>query len=124
MSLDVYLTGPEYDEQCTCNCGHVHTKKSSEQLYSSNITHNLGKMAGEAGIYDCLWRPDENGITKASQLIKPLSDGIELLESDPVKFSKFNAENGWGTYKHFVPFVRGYLTACKNYPDADVNVSR
>ena len=28
-----------------------------ESLYSSNITHNLGKMANEDGIYEALWRP-------------------------------------------------------------------
>jgi hypothetical protein len=27
--------------------------------------HNLTKMAGTAGLYDCLWRPEEIGITTA-----------------------------------------------------------
>ena len=95
-----------------------------KEIYSSNITHNLGKMAEAAGIYSCLWRPDENGLTKASELIEPLRTGLALLESDPKKFAAFNSPNGWGLYEHFVPFVRSYLEACENTPDARVEVSR
>lgn len=107
MSLDVYLTRV----QLTC-------------VYDANITHNLGKMADEAGIYKHLWRPDEIGITKAEQLIEPLRVGLALLKSDPERFKKFDAENGWGLYIHFVPFVEKYLQACEKYPDAEVSVSR
>jgi len=102
MSLDVYLMGD----------------------YESNITHNLTSMAGEAGIYEALWRPEEIGITKASQLIEPLTEGLKLLESDPPRFKKFNSDNGWGLYKHFVPFVRNYLEACKSHPQSTVVASR
>lgn len=93
-------------------------------VYSANITHNLGKMADAAGIYQCLWRPEEIGIIKAAQLIEPLAKGLELLKSDPARFEAFNSPNGWGTYKHFVPFVEKYLEACKENPDADVTVGR
>jgi len=44
--------------------------------YEANVTHNLNKMAMEAGIYEYLWRPDEIGITKAGRLIEPLSKGL------------------------------------------------
>lgn len=107
MSLDVYLTRV----QSTC-------------VYAANLTHNLAKMAYEAGIYKHLWRPDEIGITKAEQLIEPLRVGLALLKSDPERFKKFDAENGWGLYIHFVPFVENYLQACEKYPDAEVSVSR
>jgi hypothetical protein len=107
MSLDVYLTAVRLT-----------------QVYSSNITHNLNRMAEEAGIYEHLWRPDEIGVTKAEQLIVPLREGLALLESDPVRFEAFNAENGWGLYKHFVPCVREYLAACEENPDATIEVCR
>jgi hypothetical protein len=94
------------------------------EVYSANITHNLGAMANEAGIYKHLWRPDEIGVTTAAQLIEPLTAGLALLKSDPARFEKFNSENGWGLYKHFVPFVENYLAACREYPDATVSVSR
>jgi hypothetical protein len=108
VSLDVTLT-----------CSHCR-----HEVYSRNITHNLGAMADAAGIYDACWRPDENGITKAAQLIPLLREGLAKLEADPDTYRKHDAPNGWGTYKHFVPFVREYLAACERDPDADVSVSR
>jgi len=107
MSLDVTLTAIRPTE-----------------VYERNITHNLNKMAAEAGIYEHLWRPDELGITKAQQLIKPLRAGLDLLVSDPEHFKVFNPENGWGDYVSLVEFVREYLSACEVNLDADVSVSR
>jgi hypothetical protein len=94
------------------------------EVYESNITHNLGRMAAEAGIYTHLWRPEEAGITKAEQLIEPLATGLALLKSDPVRFSAFDSPNGWGLYKDLVQFVDNYLEACRGNPDATVRVSR
>ena len=127
MSLDVYLEGATTEHNCMCrHCYHEHTRKETECFYSSNITHNLGPMAEAAGIYKHLWRPEElhEGPIKASELIEPVAAGLALLESDPVRFEKFNSENGWGLYKHFVPFVREYLEALRAYPDATVRASR
>lgn len=107
MSLDVYLS---------------EVKKVN--IYDANITHNLNEMAEEAGIYKHLWRPDEIGITKASQLIEPLREGLGLLLADPDHFRQFNPENGWGDYHSLVDFVKSYLTACKENPNASVSVSR
>jgi hypothetical protein len=94
------------------------------RVYSSNITHNLGKMADAAGIYEHLWRPEEIGITHAKQLIEPLTNGLELLKSDPGKFEIHNPDNGWGNYEGLVAFVQSYLEACKQYPEASVSASR
>jgi len=125
MSLDVSLTGETVDVPCVCSeCGHEHTRKHSEEFFSANITHNLGSMADEAGIYRCLWRPDENGITKAGQLVPLLEAGLALMRSDRPRFEKFNAKNGWGLYEHFIPWIEEYVEACKKYPDATVRVSR
>lgn len=107
MSLDVMLT----------------TVRPTE-VYWGNVTHNLGKMAAEAGIYQHLWRPDELGISKAVDLIAPLWEGLVLLKSDRERFEKFNPENGWGDYEGLVSFVENYLNACRENPDADVVVSR
>lgn len=125
MSLDVTLEGEEVESTCTCmQCGNQHIHKMRECLYESNITHNLTGMAHEAGIYKELWRPEELGITKASQLIERMETGLHILELDPARFEKFNAKNGWGTYKQFVLFVREYLQSCKQCPDATVSASR
>ena len=94
------------------------------RVFDANITHNLTKMASEAGIYEALWRPDEHGYHKAVQIIPILRDGVKLLESDPERFKKFNSPNGWGMYENFVPFVKKVLAACEEFPDADITVSR
>ena len=107
MSLDVYLIEPK-----------------PVPVFEANITHNVGKIARAAGIYKHLWRPDEIGITKASQLIEPLRRGLEFLKSDREWFIQFNPDNGWGSYDGFVPWVEKYLEACEQSPNADVSVSR
>jgi hypothetical protein len=94
------------------------------EVYHANITHNLNKMAEAAGIYKALWRPEENGIDYASQLIQTLADGLTKLKADPERFEKFNASNGWGMYHHFVPFVDAYLKACIQHPNARISVWR
>ena len=125
MSLDVYLYGPKTAHNCFCSaCGHEHTAQVGEELYSANVTHNLDEMASAAGLYDCCWRPQESGFTKAEQLIEPLRAGLALLRADPARFSEFNPINGWGSYEHFVPWVERYLAACEANPEADVEVSR
>lgn len=107
MSLDVYLEAMR-----------------TTTVYQANITHNLGRMAEEAGIYLYLWRPEEVGVTSAADLIEPLTRGLALLKAEPDRFRAFDSPNGWGRYEHFVPFVEAYLTACKENPDAKVSASR
>jgi len=125
MSLDVNLTGDPKEAKCTCcNCGNEHIVLQTEEYYSANITHNLGAMAKEADLYYHLWEPNEIGITKASQLILPLQIGLALMKLDPERFKKFDAKNGWGTYRDFVPWIERYLEACIELPNANVSVSR
>ena len=113
MSLDVYL----HMNRCE-HCGR------SDECFSQNITHNLTEMADEAGIYGIVWRPEENGITTAQQLIEPLRKAIADMKADPERFKKHNASNGWGLYKHFLPWLEKYLQACEEMPDATIEVSR
>lgn len=47
-----------------------------------------------------------------------------LFIKDPARFKKLNPENGWGDYKGFIEFVRAYLEACSENPDAVVSVWR
>ncbi len=94
------------------------------EVFERNITHNLGCMASNAGIYNALWRPDESKFIKAKDIIGILEKGLKLLKDNPKKFEKYNSSNGWGLYKHFVPFVEAVLEACKEYPSALIEVSR
>lgn len=119
MSLGVYLNSPKV---CP-HCGGELAKEGAE-VYSANITHNLNKMASEAGLYRAMWRPDEAGYTYARQLIEPLENGLAELEAHPERYKPFNPSNGWGSYDGLVRFVRDYLAACKAHPEAEVSVSR
>lgn len=110
MSLDVYLANN--------SCEHC------DEFYSANITHNLGMMAKEAGIYNIVWHPDEHGINYAYQLIEPLTKAIADMKQHPYKYEKYDAPNGWGTYEHFVPWLERYLNACEEDPMSRVRVSR
>jgi len=92
-----------------------------DELHSSNITHNLAEMARAAGLYEALWCPGENGMTHAHQLIEPLKLGLEKLLADPERYKQFDSPNGWGLYKHFVPFVSAYLVACQKHPSGRVH---
>lgn len=97
---------------------------AGDEVYWRNITHNLGKMASEAGLYEALWRPEEKGWVKAKQLVDPIAAGLAELVSDPDRYKKLNPENGWGSYDGLVEFAQDYLMACIKYPEADVRVSR
>ncbi len=99
-------------------------QKQNITVYDTNITHNLGKMADKAGIYYALWRPEEKGYKKAKDIIEVLEKGLDKMKAKPAHYKKFDAENGWGTYEQFIPFVEEVLRECKEYPNATIKVSR
>ena len=90
------------------------------EVCDKNITHNLAKMASEAGLYEVLWRPAENGYRFAAEIIKPLEEGLKKLQENEAHMRQFEPENGWGTYRGLVEFVKGVLEDCKNNPDAKI----
>ena len=140
MSLDVYLERKKissYDNGVTFF-------DDNEIVYSGNITHNLGEMGEEAGIYEALWRPyklkkdfkpfvnyddewayEEKQTIRPSEIIPILEKGLQDLKNRPDYYISFNSPNGWGKYEHFVEFVEEYLNACKFYgDDVIIKVSR
>jgi len=122
----VEITRDEWDARNPGREPVVYASEIDEctECYSANITHNLGRMAGEAELYDALWRPDENGILVAEQLTPLLTKGLAKLLANPDKYRAFNPENGWGSYEGLVAFVENYLRACADFPEAKVMVSR
>ena len=125
MSLDVELKRTYVLRTCPCPCQHTYKDPcEATTLFSANITHNLGRLAEEAGVYLAVWRPEEAGINQAGQLIEPLSKAIELLKREPDRFRQFNAANGWGTYDQFLPWLQSYLDACLQHPTATVSAWR
>ena len=97
--------------------------EEDDEVFDINITHNLCEMAREAGIHKALWRPAEIDAKIGADIIELLESGLHKLKSNQEYYEKFNAENGWGTYEHFVPFVEKCLGACVEYPNARINVS-
>ena len=118
MSLDFSLV----NELVCPHCNGILDDKN--YVFEANITHNLTEMASEADIYKVLWRPDENGFMYAKDCIATIEKGLSLLKEKPSFYKTFDATNGWGVYEHFVPFVEKILKACKEYPDAKVEVCR
>lgn len=121
---NVEITAEEWNERFPDKQPVVTVEDDNDnfEVYSANITHNLGEMAKEAGIYHHLWRPEEIEISKAIQLIEPLREGLHLLKIEPDRFKKLNPDNGWGSYGGLVEFVQNYLDACYENPDAEVEV--
>ena len=120
MSLDMYLHAG-----ITCDhCNALVSTPGAVVWSHSGLTHNLNKMAAEAGIYECMWRPDEYGFDRAAQLIDPLRAGLAAMRSDPARFEALNPPNMWGDYHGLVRVASEYLAACEEHPMAIVRVSR
>jgi len=107
MSLDIWLE-----------------QEVTTEVLDMNITHNMTAMAGNAGIYQHLWRPTEVGVEFASDLIDPLTKAVAMMQDDPKRFKAFNPVNGWGSYDAFLPWLEELLEGCKKYPRAKVGTSR
>ena len=121
MSLDVSFMGADKEYECEC-CGNKYI--GSDELFTTNITHNLGQMAAFAGIYRELWRPEEIDAIFASDISAELAKGLGDMKKRPEYYKQFDAENKWGTYKDFIPWLEKYLEACLEYPDAKIEISR
>ena len=141
MSLDVSLYRNyhvTYDDGKTL-------EPQRESLYHANITHNLGKMAAEAGLYKALWRPyqlkegydiaedddydaeyafEEANPVRAHEIIEIIEKGLADMKARPKHYEKFNSSNGWGMYENFVPWIERYLEALKEYPESFVECDR
>lgn len=120
MSLDFTLTLPD-SEVCPHCDKSLDRYESGQVVFEANITHNLTSMADVAGLYRCLWHPEDIGITTGQQMIKPLEEGLESLMTEPDFYKQFEPMNRWGTYEGLVRFTSNCLGACRKYPTARVS---
>ena len=122
MSLDFYLmAAKESISRCECpTCGNEHLRHVQDQFYWRNITHNLGKMFDEAGVYDILWR---GGGKRAGDVLPAMQAALEDMRARPEHYKQFDAPNGWGTYPDAVLFLEDVARACGDNPDAVVQCS-
>ena len=108
MSLDISL-------YCKC-CG--------TEFYDLNITHNLNRMADEAGIYLAMWRPEEINAEIAKDIILYLKKGIRKLKNNPEIFKKLNPINGWSSYETLLLDSKEYFRDCCQNPNAIIKAHR
>lgn len=140
MSLDVNL----YRKYHVSYDGGITLEDRKEEVYDANITHNLGKMADAAGLYEALWRPyrlkegydipeddynaeyafEEANPVRAYEISDIIEKGLGDMKARPDYYKTFDSENGWGLYVHFIPFIEKYLAALKEYPESFVECDR
>lgn len=100
------------------------TEKVTNTVFHANITHNLGAMAGALGVYRQVWRPDEEGIEHAGELVEILNWAVTELRDNPEFYKRYNPKNGWGDYDGLLDFLTKYAEACAKWPQAEIVVSR
>lgn len=111
MSLDIYFT--------TAPCDHC--KRGGEELFTTNITHNLYPMWSQAGIGSALY--DSQG-KRARDILSTLEGGLEYMRANVDACRKLDSQNGWGTYKDALPWLEDLVAACRRFPDAVIRISK
>lgn len=119
MSLDLSIIRKATEEEKTLSILDSNydfrpgvTPKEEVEVWSKNITHNLGTMAKAVMIgngitlYHYLWRPEEIGFLEVNEDYKNgIHIGYEYVKNHP-ELNKYDAPNGWGTYHNLLNFVR------------------
>ena len=117
MGVDIKLIGSLEIIECRCSeCGNVHEREHGEKFYDGYLTHNLAPMAKACGLYDIFW--SEHKQTFAEEMLPQLKAGYLMLISNPVRFKKYNPENGFGSYDGFVEMLHGFIKICEENPKA------
>lgn len=112
MSLDIYLYAKAdvgKDEPIDC------------ELYWRNCTHNLAPMWHLAGVYDALYKSNND---TAEKYIEVLEKGIADMEARPEEYKELNPPNGWGNYEGALNFLKDFTNNCKEYPKSIIGVSK
>lgn len=121
MSLDIYL----YQTEPCPHCGGEIIGDAIEYGGEFNITHNLTKMADEAGIYYAIWRPEELfKVPKCKDVLDIIKEGYKKMLDDPERYKKFNPSNGWGNYSGFCEWIEKLISAYEENPEAVIRCSR
>lgn len=99
-------------------------RDGDEVVFCANITHNLGLMALECGLYWVLWRPEELGIELAKDAVEPIREGLAELIRYPTKYKSHNPPNGWGSYEGLVSFASEVQQACEENSECTIVTCR
>ena len=91
------------------------------EVFSMSITDNLITMAKEAGFYEQLWHL--SNVRTCEDLLPYIEQGLAELESNPIKYEKFSAKNGRGTYTQFIEWLQDLIEKLKIEPKAELYTS-
>lgn len=87
-------------------------------IYTSEINNELNHMALHCNLYDYLWKGVDN---KSEDLAPKLRAGLNLLESSPKYFSKFNTNNS--KYEDLIRFTKKLLKQVELYPESYLEIT-
>ena len=99
-------------------------ESDDEELWSGNITHNLGRMAEHIAtrnytLYELLWHPSESGFLYANREYKyNIYNALKNMLLHRDELQQYNPENGWGSYDSLLHFVQSFAEALSKL-DAD-----
>lgn len=86
------------------------------EVFSKNITHNLGEMArhvlcddGLHTLYEMMWRPEEHGFDVVNEKYRMnIAECLSFMLIHRKELEQYNPENGWGSYDTLLKFVMEY----------------
>lgn len=90
-------------------CDHCDTV-----VFTASVSHNAGELAALAGVYDCLRRMAEEGITQPTTLLRRLSEGIDRLQAIAQSDDRDS----------LIRFLTRVFDACRLYPYLCIRVDR
>ena len=103
------------------------------EVFSTNITHNLGKMAKAVicfslgnnhdviTLYHILWL----GSGQSAKVIAPMLEvGLNELKECRELYEEYNPENGWGSYEGLIKHTEELLEACLDFPETTLYCHR
>ena len=96
-------------------------EKIEAEVVNKNITHNLGPMWKEAGIYEALYESEGK---KAKEVLPILKKGLLKMIEDPEHYRKFDSPNGWGLYENAVPWLFNLIEQFEKHPEGIIRISR
>lgn len=108
MSINIYVRVP-MDEPY------------DQELFSTNITHNLTGMWRAAGFYDELYNSE--GKTCA-EVVEAIQNGYQDMRDHPEKYRQYSAKNGWGTYEQALPWLEKLIREFERYPKGRIHISK
>lgn len=85
------------------------------RVFDENVGSSVVDLAEKMGLAECIWRPDEQGINNAGQLVEPLATGLAELDGRPQYSTR---------HMKLAEVLSCYLQACREHPDATVTVWR